>query len=288
MSGNAAAICSDVRQGHKVAWEKAQVPALDVNMLISLVASVLNAKENRREAALAAAKQLAEEYGKPVEIYLKAFSVYLIENGLQRVKFGEISKLGTEEFAEKLIEVGKSIEQTIAAFCRAQIDEMELINQLGQTGVLEVGRSFIQAAGIDLSEIKAQVQSALGDVNGISVCMISFYASAAAYKMLREAMRDAAIMRDTRMRIEEECAKSIAQMRTYREQMNALVSDSLYTYAETFLEGIAAMDKAILEGDADGFIRGNVAIQEILNYRVQFCNQAEFDALMDSDDAFVL
>ena len=58
--------------------------------------------------------------------------------------------------------------------------------------------------------------------------------------------------------------------------------------AQTFNAGIAAMDRAILDGDAQGFIRGNVTIQEILNYHVQFRNQNEFDALMDGDAAFVL
>ena len=87
---------------------------------------------------------------------------------------------------------------------------------------------------------------------------------------------------------EEECARSIAQMREYRESMNASVSDYLYIHAETFNEGLAAMDRAILEGDVNGFIRGNVAIQEILNYKIQFRDQNEFDALMDADTAFVL
>lgn len=95
-------------------------------------------------------------------------------------------------------------------------------------------------------------------------------------------------MRENRLRIEEECAKSVAQMRHYREKMNAAVSDYLYAHAETFNAGIAAMDRAILDGDAQGFIRGNVMIQEILNYHVQFRNQNEFDALMDGDAAFVL
>lgn len=95
-------------------------------------------------------------------------------------------------------------------------------------------------------------------------------------------------MRENRLRIEEECARSVAQMRAYREKMNAAVSDCLYIHAETFNAGIAAMDGAILDGDAQGFIRGNVMIQEILNYHVQFRNQNEFDALMDGDAAFVL
>lgn len=58
MEANANAIFGAVRQGHMAAAEKAQaeMPKLEVNELISLVASVLGAKENRAEAAMAAAK----------------------------------------------------------------------------------------------------------------------------------------------------------------------------------------------------------------------------------------
>ena len=288
MDINAAAIKDVFKQGHAEAWAKAEMPSLEINELISLVASVLGAKENQKEAAVAAAKQLAEKYRKPLQVYLDAFAVFMVGNGLKQVKLGEISKLGTEEFAAKMIEAGKNIEGAITAFCHSQIDEIVLINQLGQTGVLEVGQSLLQAAGVDLAQVRGQIQTALGNVNGVSVVFVSFYASAAAYKMLQEALQEAAVVRENRIRIEEECTKSIEMMRSYRKQMNASVSDYLYAHAETFHAGIAAMDRAILEGDVNGFLRGNAEIQEILNYKVQFRNQDEFDAIMDSDHAFVL
>ena len=43
-----------------------------------------------------------------------------------------------------------------------------------------------------------------------------------------------------------------------------------------------------MDGDIDGYIKGNTEIQSILGYDVQFTSQDEFDALMDSDDAFKL
>ena len=41
-------------------------------------------------------------------------------------------------------------------------------------------------------------------------------------------------------------------------------------------------------GDIDGFISGANTITEKLGGRVQFRNMQEFDAFMDSDEAFVL
>lgn len=265
------------------------MPKLEVNELISMVISVWEEKEHRQEAAARAAKQLAQKYKKPMEVYLNAFGVFAVKTGLEQQEELDFSKGGTEELARKIVEVAKILEKTVSDYCHGKIREEDFISSLNQSGVGEIRDSFLRAAGIDPAEIEKQCQSVLGEkATNVSALLVSFYASAAAYKILKGSLQDAALMRENRLRIEEECARSVAQMRAYREKMNAAVSDYLYAHAETFNAGIAAMDRAILDGDAQGFIRGNVMIQEILNYHVQFRNQNEFDALMDGDAAFVL
>ena len=279
------------RQGNAAAMGEAEdwMPKLEVNELISLVVSVWEEKEHRQEAAARAAKQLAQKYKKPMEVYLNAFGVFAVKTGLEQQEELDFSKEGTEELARKIVEVAKTLEKTVSDYCHGKIREEDFISGLNQSGVGEIRDSFLRAAGIDPAEIKEQIQGALGEkATGVSALLVSFYASAAAYKILKESLQDATLMRENRLRIEEECARSVAQMRAYREKMNAAVSDCLYIHAKTFNAGIAAMDGAILDGDAQGFIRGNVMIQEILNYHVQFRNQNEFDALMDGDAAFVL
>ena len=70
--------------------------------------------------------------------------------------------------------------------------------------------------------------------------------------------------------------------------MEKKVSEYLNLHLDVITDGFAAMDKAIMENDADGYIAGNVEIQKMLGYKVQFTNQQEFDALMDSDEDFML
>lgn len=291
MNVSAATIFDMARQGNAAAMGEAEdwMPKLEVNELISLVVSVWEEKEHRQEAAARAAKQLAQKYKKPMEVYLNAFGVFAVKTGLEQQEKLDFSKEGTEELARKIVEVAKTLEKTVSDYCHGKIREEDFISRLNQSGVGEIRDSFLRAAGIDPAEIKEQIQGALGEkATGVSALLVSFYASAAAYKILKESLQNATLMRENRLRIEEECARSVAQMRAYREKMNAAVSDCLYIHAETFNAGIAAMDRAILDGDAQGFIRGNVMIQEILNYHVQFRNQNEFDALMDGDAAFVL
>lgn len=291
MDAIAATILNTARQGNAAAIKQAEkcMPKLEVNELISMVVFVWEAKEHRQEAAAKVAKQLSEKYRKPVEVYLNGFAVFAVKTGLEQQEYLDFSNQGTEELAQNMIHVASNLEKAVADFCHGKISEEIFISCLNQSGVAEVRDSFLRAAGIDPAEIKEQVQSVMGEkAMGVSALLVSFYASAAAYKILKEALQDAAIMRENRLRIEEECARSVAQMREYREKMNAAITDCLCIHAETFNAGIAAMDQAILDGDVNGFIRGNMVIQEILNYPIQFRDQNGFDALMDGDTAFVL
>ena len=110
----------------------------------------------------------------------------------------------------------------------------------------------------------------------------------AAYKELRKAQKKYEEAQEERILIEKACAESVAMIRQYREEMEQVVSKYLTEHLETFESGFAAMDQAIMDGDVDGYIKGNVEIQKILGYDTQFTNQQEFDDLMDSDIAFKL
>ena len=224
MNASAATIFDMARQGNAAAMGEAKdwMPKLEVNELISLVVSVWEEKEHRQEAAARAAKQLAQKYKKPMEVYLNAFGVFAVKTGLEQQEELDFSKEGTEELARKIVEVAKTLGKTVSDYCHGKIREEDFISSLNQSGVGEIRDSFLRAAGIDPAEIKVQIQGALGDkATGVSALLVSFYASAAAYKILKESLQDATLMRENRLRIEEECARSVAQMRAYREKMNA-------------------------------------------------------------------
>ena len=72
------------------------------------------------------------------------------------------------------------------------------------------------------------------------------------------------------------------------EDMERIVNQYLTDHLETFESGFMAMDKALIENDVDGYIKGNAEIQSILGYQMQFRNQDEFNHLMDSEETFKL
>ena len=84
-----------------------------------------------------------------------------------------------------------------------------------------------------------------------------------------------------------ELGKTLSEDEYEKRGENVWIAKSAKVAPTAFINGPAIIGK-----DAEvrhcAFIRGNVMIQEILNYHVQFRNQNEFDALMDGDAAFVL
>ena len=106
--------------------------------------------------------------------------------------------------------------------------------------------------------------------------------------MMMKALEDASIAYEHRLLVEEESKKTIELICEYRAEMEEAVNRYLNRHYETFERAFETMNQALLENDSDGYIRGNVEIQKLLGYDVQFTNQEEFDDLMDSDIALKL
>ena len=70
--------------------------------------------------------------------------------------------------------------------------------------------------------------------------------------------------------------------------MEALISEYLTSHITAFHAAFDTMRDSLSLGDIDGFISGANTITQKLGGRVQFRNMQEFDAFMDSDEAFVL
>ena len=98
-----------------------------------------------------------------------------------------------------------------------------------------------------------------------------------------KALEDAGVAYEHRLAVEERCKKAIEMIQKYRTEMEEAVSKYFKKHHETIRAGFETMDKALLENDTDGYIRGNTELQKLLGYESQFHNQKEFDDLMDSD-----
>ncbi len=253
------------------------IPALDINKIIQLIVDVAKNDKTPEEAA----KEFARPYQTFAEVYARDQAEKLIETGLGAIG---LEMLSTRAFSEQIVRISEKIAVYVKAFMTGEITDQEFISRLGGSGIKDVTMQILSALGI---HEKLGVDNP-AEIMKLAPTVLAFSASMAAYKELRKAMDELETARERRIQIEEACRESVSMIRSYRREMERIVTNYLTVRLETFETGFEAMEKAMLNDDVNGYIRGNVEIQEVLGYDVQFESQDEFDALMESDDAFKL
>ncbi len=271
-----------VNQAHQKGIKEAKsvMPEADVAELIQLIVDVVKGQLKPLDAAII----LAKKYEKPVSVYLDVLAKFTIEETLKHTKWEPIQKLGNEEFASNMMNAAKKAAKVVNDYVCDEISEEELFSQLGNINLDEIISDVLAAFEIDQEKVNEIIERIV-QTGWIS---LSYYALTEAYQILLEAKNDERVQHDERIRIEAECAKSIEMILSFRKEMNSMVSTYLSEYHETFEKGFKSMDDAILKNDVHGYIKGNVMIQEVLGYEIQFTNEEEFNDLMDSDRLFKL
>ena len=251
--------------------------ALELNRIIYLAFDVASKKKLPTEAA----KEFLHQYEMSAKSFARDKAKELVEIGMSATG---IEALSSQSFAEEMISVSETIVSLIKRFIQNKITEDQLISQLSDTGIQDISMRILSALGI---HEKLRVDNP-ADIMKLTPPVLAFIASVAAYKELRKAMDDLNLAKERRIQLEAACQESVSMIRSYRAEMEKIVSDFLTDRLEVFETGFAAMDQALLDGDTDGYIKGNADIQSILGYGTRFSDQKEFDALMASDDAFQL
>ena len=269
-------------KAHEKAWNKAisKAPELDVNKLIGIAASLVLGKKTINEIA----KDLSEDYGPAVKQYIESFSEQAIKNALKESNEETLVKLAKGSFAKDLKKTALDITDLVQNYMKGDIGEVQFIDGLINSGFKELSVEFMKATGID----KNVFYEADGSLRALSSPAIGYCATVKAYEMMMKALDDASVAYEHRLLVEEECRKTIELIRQYRAEMEEALNKYLTRHYETFDHAVDTMNQALLENDSDGYIRGNVEIQKLLGYDVQFTNQEEFDDLMESGIALKL
>lgn len=286
-----------INKAHHSAVKKAKgyVPEDHVVTIIQNVVAVAQ----KEKSPVDAAREIGENYKKAGQEYVKAFAGAMVDESLQRANGEAMRNLAGPVFSSQLVRCGEDVGIAIHGYFVGDMDEDELINQLGHSGIIQIGQEILKVVKEDgLPEVAIKVPEISVNIPEVAVTpemavmlaapIIGYLGCMGAYKEMKKALAEQAMAREERLKIEGECSEIIDLIRKYRAEMEEGVAQYLSRHLQIFNDGFAAMDRAILENDTDGFIKGNVEIQAILGYDVQFSNQQEFDALMDSDCAFKL
>lgn len=103
------------------------------------------------------------------------------------------------------------------------------------------------------------------------------------YGEIATAMKELDIAHQERLVIEEQCRINIAIVKENQSEMELVVDQYMCDYLSAFGTALDVMTEALIEGDSEKYLRGNIAIQNQLGKQAEFGSQNEFDDLMASD-----
>lgn len=107
-------------------------------------------------------------------------------------------------------------------------------------------------------------------------------------KEVRNEKKEAQLIHEKMLLTQAQTVLVLRELQAYKAKLDERVSQYLAEDIEAFLNGFDLMNTGLRSGDSDLVIKGNVTIQRVLGREPQFTTQAEFDDLMDSDEAFVM
>jgi len=113
-------------------------------------------------------------------------------------------------------------------------------------------------------------------------------AAIAIVKEISDERKEAQLIHEKMILTETKTTMVMQQLEEYKKKLEERLSDYLAEDIEAFITGFDYMTYGLASIDSDLVIKGNVVIQRVLGRAPQFTNQAEFDALMDSDVALQL
>lgn len=264
-----------VLDGHNVA--KTKLPQIEVNELIRLALQVLEGEVTLMKAA----EQLQAKYQKGIELYMEVLAKNVLNNGINMIIDSDSHLDIGNELGDLLMANANKLGQIVSAYCERKINELDFINLFKniRINVLNELKFYIP-----------KVENTSPNVNYEKLChpILGAMAFAKAYDILNDSLEQAHLVREERLLFEQECYRNIQEIKRYHNEMLQMVENYLSLHMKTFQQGFNAMEKGILTHNVQEYISGNVAIQTVLNYDVQFRNEEEFNDLMDSDEAFKL
>ena len=209
-----------------------------------------------------------------------------IQGVLNNSESGFLNALAGTDFTRDLVGAAQDIGTTLHGFFTGSLSQEECVEALFDRGFEEINNAIKHTLSvIDVpSHVPAPLTKLL-DATGATFCYEAFEN---VVNEVADSLKEARAATRERVLIEQQCAEMLAEMMQAREEIRQLTEQYFKEHYETIEAGFSAIDRAILHDDIDGFIQGNTMLQEMLGYQQQFHNMDEFDALMDSDEAFKL
>ena len=222
-----------------------------------------------KDTACGAAAGYASNFG------LSALSSVMKESGANIMRTLADSALPAQ-IAVGVLEAGK----TLLRYASGEIDRRECVAELQEKGAGMAGA--VVGAEVGQAVIPVPV------VGAVVGSVVGYALAGEVFRRMKMFLDRKELAREERLRVERECREAVKALEEFRTKAESVISQYLAGSIRVFREAFGVMDEAMRLGDVDGYIFGANMLTRKLGGGVQFEDMREFDALMMSDEAFVL
>ena len=266
-----------VKVAHRAGVEQAAYGAV-IGGSVSIVKNIVSVVKGQKEPEEAAIEFAKDTSVAAVSSYATAFAGSVIRGGMQNSASKTVKSLAKTNLAATIVtstvEAGKSLKKYISG----EIEGIECLEELGEKGTGQLSAAMFAVVGqavIPIPVVGAMIGS-----------MVGYALSSACYGELVDALKEAKLAHEERIRIERECEESIKMIVQFREEMNDAIEKYLNDMKETFNNALENAERAIWKDDIDGFIGAANSISNKLGKKALFNTFREFDDFMNTSDSF--
>lgn len=186
------------------------------------------------------------------------------------------------------IEIGKSIKK----YACGEIDEKELLEELGEKGVGMITAGYTASSGTiigaTIGSVVPVVGTSLGGiVGGVIGGILGYNVSGALYKGALDALKAESISYERRIIIEKLAEEAIEENKKYKEMFIKISNKKLLDRNKKIKDFFEIFNKGIIENDIDKCIFSINNIGKIFGYDLQFNSMKEFDEFMSDENTIL-
>lgn len=204
-----------------------------------------------------------------------------------------LRKLGSSSAPAQLVIFTTSVFHIVNDRMEGRISDEDCFHNIAKSGVGVIGTFKAGAAGEIIGKgIGSKLGGAMGSFGGPVGAIIGSVVAGvvidATYDYAVTTLKATGIARQERIQIEQECEQLHFQLEQYRQNFRNTYIANTNELAGVFGNSLQDMATALKMNDANSFIVSANTITQVLGGTTQFNTVDEFEAFLDSDDAFDL
>lgn len=187
--------------------------------------------------------------------------------------------------ASSVVEVSKSIKR----YANNEINESELVEELGEKGVGLLASGYGAAVGATFMGTVGSVIPGVGTAAGVAVggfvgSMVGYSISSILYYDALNTLKAADISYERRLTIERIANEAINENKKYIDKLNEFLICSQKDYQERVVSLLENMQICIFHNNIDGYISSIEKLGHIMGISLNIKTFEEFDMCMENED----